>query len=213
MSKGLANVITDCGDLALLLPLAAILAFVLWRFESRAASIAWLQALAVCFVTTFLLKMVFLTCGHTWGVNILSPSGHASMSTAVYGGLTIVIARQFTRWRLAIVVCGVMLIAAIALTRTALHVHNQAEVAIGLGVGLISLSVFAWRYLQLPGHKFNLPWLGASAVCAFAVLYGTRLPVEGFLYKFSHSIRDNTLVCHTVGATGLSRFSASISDH
>lgn len=202
MSNIVAHLITNCGDLALLLPLAAILAFVLWYFDSRAATVAWLQALAFCLVATFLLKLGFLTCCRAWGLNIVSPSGHASMSALVYGGLTIVITRQSTRWRALIVLVGVTLTVAIALTGTILQAHNRAEVAIGLGVGLVSLCLFAWRYFQLPNRKIDLPWLGVGAACIFPLLYSIHLPVESVLYKLSHSARTYTHICRSTGSIG-----------
>lgn len=199
MSRAIALSITDCGDLAVLLPLAAMLALVLWRFESPAAAWAWLQALAFCMLATLLLKIGFLTCSRAWGVDILSPSGHASMSTAVYGALTLVMATQTARWRPLIVLSGVLLIGAIAMTRTTLHVHNNAEVEIGLAVGLASLGVFAWKYRRLSHPKINLPAIGAGAACVLALLYGARLPVESHLYKFAHTVRTQTHVCRPIG--------------
>jgi membrane-associated phospholipid phosphatase len=211
VSNEVARLITNCRDLALLLPRAAILAFVLWHFDSRAATAAWLQALAFCLVATFLLKLGFLTCCRAWSVNFVSASGHASMSALVYGGIAIVIARQSTRWRVPIVLVGVTLIVTIALTRTILQAHTRAGVAIGLGVVLVSLSVFAWRYFQLPNRKIDLPWVGVGTACIFPLLYGIHLPVESFLYKLSHSVRPHTFICRSIGSISpVSLFDAQI---
>ncbi|MEO6025046.1 MAG: phosphatase PAP2 family protein [Burkholderiales bacterium] len=184
MIRPIAVAVTDCGDLAVLLPMAAILALTLWRFESRAAAWAWTQALAVCLVATLVLKLGFLTCGRAWGVNIVSPSGHASMSTVVYGGFAVVMATRTARWRLLIIVAMALWISALAVSRTVLHFHSRMEVGIGLAVGLIALGVFVWKYRQLAHPKMNLPAIGMGAMCVLAVLYGTRLQAESFLYRF-----------------------------
>ena len=205
MSKSIAIAITDCGDLAVLLPMALVLALVLWRFESRAAALAWVWALAFCTVATLLLKIGFLTCSRAWGLNIGSPSGHTSMSTAVYGALAIVIATQLPRWRSWVALSSVLLIGSIAMTRTALHFHSTAEVEIGLAVGLASLCVFAWRYRRLSHPTFNVPWIGVGAVCVFALLYGVRLPAESFLYWFAHTMRTQTHDCHPFGGEDTKR--------
>lgn len=200
MNNHVARLITNFGDLALLLSLAAILAAVVWHFESRDAAVAWLQALTCCLVATFLLKFGFLTCCRAWGVNIVSPSGHASMSALVYGALTIVITRQSTRWRVPIALVGITLIVAIALTRIILRIHNRAEVAIGLGIGLVSLCVFAWRYFRLRKRKIALPWIGVGTAIIFPLLYGIHLPVESLIHKLSHSVQTNTLICRSTGS-------------
>ena len=201
MNNVIASAITDCGDLAVLLPLAVGLAVILWRFESRSAVWAWLRALAFCMGATLLLKISFLACGHVWGVNIVSPSGHASMSTMVYGALTLVLATHIARWRAPIVLSGVFLVGAIALTRTTLHIHTNAEVGIGLVVGLASLWIFAWEYSRLAHSKINLPIIGVGALCVFALLHGVRLPAESLIYEFAHSVRTQTHICRPTGAT------------
>jgi membrane-associated phospholipid phosphatase len=211
MIKAIALAVTDCGDLAVLLPIAALLAAALWRFESRAAAWAWLQALAFCLVATFVLKIGFLTCGRAWGLDILSPSGHASMSTAVYGALALVIATQTTYWRPLIVLSGALFVGAIAITRIALQFHSKTEVAVGLAVGLASLCVFAWKYRRLTHPKINLPAIGVGAACVFALLYGARLPGESLLYELAHTVHAQTRVCGPDAATEPVRTAIEIS--
>jgi membrane-associated phospholipid phosphatase len=198
--KSLTVVITNFGDLALLLPLAAILALALWRFESRAAAWAWTQALALCIVVTVLLKLSFLTCGRAWGVNIASPSGHASMSTLVYGGFAAVMSVQTARGRPLIIASAVLWIAAIAVSRTVLRFHSTVEVEIGLAVGLAALSVFVWKYRPLAHRKMNLTVIGVGTLCVLALLYGVRSPAEALLYRFAHTVRAQTRICQDISA-------------
>ena len=192
--------ITDCGDLAVLLPLAIALALLLWRCESRAAAGAWIKAFVFCLAVTFALKLGFLTCSRAWGISIVSPSGHASMSTAVYGALTIVVATHSARWRLWAMFAGTVMVGAIAFTRIMLHVHTKSEVAIGLTVGLVSLFLFVWSYVRLTHPRINVPTVTLSTLCVFMMLYGVRLPAETYLYKLAHSVRSQSRVCHPLQA-------------
>jgi hypothetical protein len=177
--------------------MAAAMVLLLWLFESRAAGLAWLLGFAICAAITGLLKLGFLTCAEAWGVGILSPSGHASMSTFVYGALSLIIANQSRRWRVPVLVFGLLWIGAIAVTRVLLHAHTRAEVVIGLIIGLTSLSVFAWKYLRLSHSKLDLRAIGMAGALIFAVLYGVRLPMESFLEKFAGTVRARTLLCHS----------------
>src|SRR5690242_20358165 len=102
--------ISDLGDSAVLVPLSLLLVAALWRYQSSAAAISFLWAAGFCAAVMFILKVSFLTCGSTWQAGILSPSGHTSMSTTVYGAFAIVSARQAPEWRrpLIFAVCGLL---------------------------------------------------------------------------------------------------------
>lgn len=184
----------------MLLPLAIALALLLWRCESRAAASAWLKALGFCLAVTFALKLGFLTCSRAWGVSIVSPSGHASMSTAVYGALAIVVATHSVRWRRWAMFGGVVIVGAISLTRIMLHVHTKSEVAIGLAVGVVALLLFVWNYDRLTHPRINIPTVTLSTLCVFMMLYGVRLPAETYLYKLARSVRSQTHVCYPLQA-------------
>lgn len=203
MLNDFMQAITDCGDLALLLPLSLILTAALWYFHSRAAALAWMKALAFCAIVTLLLKISFITCGRTWGLAVVSPSGHTSMSTAVYAAIAVVLATQARRSQfLVIVLSAVVLIGAIALSRLALRVHTAAEVAIGLSIGLIAVYIFVRNYLPLPHPKINSVPLAVGAFGVIIVLYGARLSAETLLYQFARGVRTQAGVCHPVDSAG-----------
>jgi hypothetical protein len=69
--------LTDFGDLAVLIPVSAVILIWLVRNSSRAAP-RWIFALSVCIGLTALLKIAF----HAWppADNMHSPSGHTSFS-------------------------------------------------------------------------------------------------------------------------------------
>jgi membrane-associated phospholipid phosphatase len=201
MVGSFAVAVTDFGDLAVLLPMAAVLTIALWGFESRGAALAWAQALALCVIATLVLKVSFLTCGRAWGLDILSPSGHCSMSTVVYGAFAIVLATQIPRWRSQILLGAALLILGIAASRTALHMHNKAEVAIGLAVGLTAVFVFAWNYRRTAHRKMNVPAVVAGAACVLVALYGMHFPAERFLFKVAHTVHSQSNICRVFSMT------------
>jgi len=74
--KGWLTALTDFGDLAVLMPVAA--AMLIWLpFYSSRAALSWVLALGFCVGLTALLKMVFYRCPPVGDMH--SPSGHASL--------------------------------------------------------------------------------------------------------------------------------------
>lgn len=93
------NWISDVGDSALLLPLSVLLVIALWHYQSKLAAATFVWAWAFCVAAVVILKVIFIACGPLWNLGIISPSGHASMSAAVFGAYGIVVARQVPRWQ------------------------------------------------------------------------------------------------------------------
>ncbi|MBV9523744.1 MAG: phosphatase PAP2 family protein, partial [Alphaproteobacteria bacterium] len=142
--------ITDLGDAALLLPASAVLfCYFLYR-RAISGAFAWVSALLICAAATTVLKIAFNACGSAVPLlDIRSPSGHASLSTAFYLCAGIVAATD-TRpsRRAATLLASVTLIAAIAASRIALHAHTPAEVAFGCVIGLCSAAWFLVNYAR-----------------------------------------------------------------
>lgn len=78
---------------------------------------------------------------------------------------------------------GAGLILAIGVSRLLLDVHTMAEVGLGLLIGVVSLVLFAHRYLQGPNPKV-WPLLVAAAVLV-SILHGRELHAEQFLHRIS----------------------------
>jgi membrane-associated phospholipid phosphatase len=173
--------LTDFGDLALLIPLSAAILIWLVRNSSRAAP-RWIFALSLCIGLTALLKIAFHACPAAY--NIYSPSGHTSLSTLVYGALTLVSA---TAWpglhRVLVIAGGAGLILAIGVSRLLLDAHSVAEVGLGLVIGAVSLAMFSRQYLQAPTTK-RWPLLLAAGALAL-VLHGHELHAEQFLHRIT----------------------------
>jgi membrane-associated phospholipid phosphatase len=190
------NLVSDLGDSAVLLPLSLLLTAALWRYQSWAAAASFLWATVFCTGVMLLLKLSFLACGSVWQAGILSPSGHASMSTAVYGTLAIVSARQATRWQQPmIVLLSVLVIAGVAVSRVVLGMHSPAEVLLGLIVGASALGIFAFQYYRLNPAELNLPLFLSLSVAVLLVLHGAHLPAEQIIRHLASILRSTTRVC------------------
>jgi len=188
--------ISDLGDSAILVPLSVLLVAALWRYQSWSAAVSFLWAVGFCAAVMFILKVSFLTCGSAWQAGILSPSGHTSMSTAVYGAFAIVSAQQAAQWRrpLIVAVCG-LLIMVIAISRVMLGMHSPPEVMLGLLVGILALAIFALRYLRLAPAALNLPLFLFVSVALLLVLHGEHLPAEQMIRHLASLIRTTAQVC------------------
>lgn len=192
----LLAILSDAGDSAVLLPLALLMIAALWRYQSRPAAATLIIALAACGVVILLLKITLIACGETWNSAVVSPSGHAGMSTAVYGALGIITAHQAPRWQQpAIVLASWLFVGAIALSRVTLGAHSYAEVGLGLLVGAAALCLFAVPYFKLRKAPLNLALLGALSVATVLILHGARLPVEKLIRRFASFGRAATGIC------------------
>lgn len=187
--------VTDFGDLAVLLPLAAVM--LLWLVAVRSARGAawWLAALALCICGTALLKVYFFACSSA--PDMASPSGHSSFSTLVYGALAVIITAELTvGWRRMMVVAGsAALIATIALSRFALGAHSLPEIVLGIAVGLASLGLFAQGYLRCRAAGASLTSLLVAVVVLVAVLHGRELRAEEFLQAISQYFHVSSIAC------------------
>jgi membrane-associated phospholipid phosphatase len=173
--------LSDFGDLAVLLPLAAAMLALLLLYVPRAAP-RWVLALGFCLGLTALLKIAFYACPPVGDMH--SPSGHTSLSTLVYGAVTLVAATTWPGVRSVLVIGGgTGLILVIGLSRLLLGVHSIAEVSLGLAIGTISLAAFSQKYRQAPNMKV---WpLLIAAVVLVSIFHGDELHAEQFLHRLT----------------------------
>ncbi len=187
--------VTDFGDLAVLLPVAAVVLLWLLAVRSVRGAVWWLAALALCIGGTALLKIYFFACSPV--PSLASPSGHSSFSTLVYGALAAIVAPELTAgWRRIIVLAGgIALIATIAVSRLILGVHSLPEIMLGIAVGLVSLGLFAQGYLRArPTGAWLTPLLVAVAVL-WVILHGHELRAEELLHAISRYLHVGSILC------------------
>ena len=125
------NALTDFGDAAVLLPLSIVILLWMLIHHGRTVSVSWVIAVSLCVGATALLKIYLYACPPQ--PNLVSPSGHTSLSVLIYGAIALVIAAEQRGWsRAAIFFSGTGLIVAIAGSRLWLNAHTAPEVAIGI---------------------------------------------------------------------------------
>jgi membrane-associated phospholipid phosphatase len=189
------TVFTDFGDPAVLLPLSG--AILIWLLAAHPAqgTLWWLAAVVVCTAGTALLKIYFFVC--PVGGEVVSPSGHTSFSTLVYGALAVIVAAKMKfGWRQAMVLApGILCILAVAVSRFALGVHSFPEVVLGILLGIASLGLFTRAYLRLPPTDAPLRPLLVAVVLLAAVLHGQELHAEPLLHALSSYLRIGSFGC------------------
>jgi membrane-associated phospholipid phosphatase len=173
--------VTDLGDAAILIPLAA--AILVWLLLDNARCAAWWAGASLfCVGLTAALKIDFHGCPPA--PDLHSPSGHTGLSVLVYGAITLAAAQEQRgpRWVL-VIIAGGGLIAAIAASRLLLGVHSLAEIGLGLVIGLVSVALFGRVYRRV-SHRPVWPLLIAAGVLA-AMLHGRELRAEEFLARLT----------------------------
>ncbi len=176
--------LTQFGDLAVLLPLTALI--LLWLLFMRRPQEAgwWAIAVVLCAGSTAVLKIFFYGCPPA--PELHSPSGHTSLSTLVYGAITLVSATQNAGLRrLMTISVGAGFILAIATSRLLLDAHSAAEVEIGLLIGSAALALFGQGYLRRPAVQLWLTPLLTAGATVLLVLHGRELHAEEFLRGIS----------------------------
>ena len=180
------NALTEFGDVAVLMPLAAAMLVWLLLMRSPRGAIWWAIAVALCSGLTAILKVSFYGCPPT--PDLRSPSGHTSFSTLVYGAMTLVSATESAGLRRILTVSGSAgFILAIVASR--LTPHSGPEVGLGLVIGISSLTLFGQGYLRCRAPRVSLsPLLFVGGVVLLA-LHGRELDAEHFLHAIAGYLR------------------------
>jgi membrane-associated phospholipid phosphatase len=186
--------ITDFGDLAVLLPLVAVVTVWLIAIRQPRAAIWWLAAVALCMGSTAVLKIYFYVCPPL--TDLRNPSGHTSLSLLVYGALTLAVATSVTGWkRVAVIASGAAFIAAIGISRVVIHFHSILEVALGSVVGICALALFARPFWPSHPRESRLQAMLVASVALMVMLHGQELHAEGLLHAISHYLNRAGMSC------------------
>jgi membrane-associated phospholipid phosphatase len=177
--------LTDFGDAAVLIPLAA--AMLLWlRLGNSPSAACWAVSVGFCVGLTVLLKIFFYGCPRA--SDMRSPSGHTGFSVLVYGAIALVTTIQASGLRRALAIgIGTGLILTIAASRLLLEIHSLPEVGLGLVIGTVSLILFGRIYLQSPQTQV-WPLLVAAGMLV-TILHGQELHAEEFLHRITGHLR------------------------
>jgi membrane-associated phospholipid phosphatase len=173
--------LTDFGDAAVLIPLAATMLLWLCLGNSRSAA-WWAVSVGFCVGLTTFLKIFFYGCPPA--SDLRTPSGHTAFSFLVYGAIALVTAVQARGLRRALAVgIGASLILTIAASRLLLEIHSLPEVSLGLVIGAVSLILFGRIYLQSPRTQV-WPLLVAAGMLV-TILHGQELHAEEFMHRIT----------------------------
>lgn len=183
--------LSDFGDAAVLLPLAAVMLIWLLGMGAARGAAYWTVAVVLCAGVTAALKISFDGCPPAHVVR--NPSGHTSLSTLVYGAVTLVTAVESAGLRrIAAIGGGCGLVLAIAASRVMLGAHSTPEVGIGLAIGITALSLFSWGYLPGEGKRWRLPLFWTSGLLLL-IMHGKQLTSEHFLHRITEFLG---IYCH-----------------
>ncbi|MBC5800793.1 MAG: phosphatase PAP2 family protein [Candidatus Eremiobacteraeota bacterium] len=135
---------TDLGPPVGLTVVTALGAVVMWRAGLRAGAVIFVLGAIFAGVLDLGLKEIFERVRpglwprrHVAGDSF--PSGHALQGTAVYGTLTVLLARAYPHRRTLIGVVGTCLVFAIVASRAVLGVHWPTDLIAGMAIGFLCL--------------------------------------------------------------------------
>ncbi len=188
--------LTNFGDSAVTLPLAAA-ALALFALSGSVRLLrAWLLVVAASGITVALLKIGFSDCAAAGPLGRpFSPSGHTAMSTLVYGGLALLAsAGRPAIVRVAALIPALVLALGIGVSRIVVHAHTPAEVVAGFAIGGGALLLL---HRATAGATLRLPPLALVAVALVVALamHGTRWPIEQQLQRVAALLHRDAPVC------------------
>jgi hypothetical protein len=169
------HLVTNLGDLAVLLPASlGLIVFLAWigRREDAAAYVA---AMVFCLLAALIAKLAFAACGAGYDLlGVESPSGHTAFSATFYGCVALLFAagRKFGR-RFALYACAAALVLLIGVSRVVLEAHTAPEVVVGLAIGATSIGLF--RVLSVRSEPLRLSAQTIARLSPFAALYAACL--------------------------------------
>jgi membrane-associated phospholipid phosphatase len=189
--------ITDLGDSGVLLPVAGLILLILLWLHTRRTALWWASTIALCAFATVAAKVALHACVFGWSSHdLVSPSGHTSLSTTVYGSCAFVVASETSRWRrIAALATGVVIVAAIALSRVYVHAHTGPEVVAGLLIGAACVSWFAYGCRRSEARR--LPWQAVITISALAIAatYGAHLDFEALITALARHLGTAGAAC------------------
>jgi membrane protein DedA with SNARE-associated domain len=175
--------VTELGDgVVIALVSVAVLAWLLWLRKWRVAGY-WSAAIVFGQLAATTFKLVLqrprpLANIYDGLSTYAFPSGHAVMSTVVYGFLAVLIARQLSRPRRWVAYAiATLLVSAIAISRLYLGAHWLSDVIGGLSLGLVWVSLLGIAYYR-HSPQISLP-KSLPAVALIALVLAAGWHVSG----------------------------------
>jgi len=135
------NMLTNFGDAAIILPFSCFIIIMLWWNSGIRHAYRWGlgSLISCCLLGSF--KLLFLSCGSSFLPSHMtdalhSPSGHMGMSTAVYGGIAVLLLKARPIWlQWSGGFLTLIFLLAMGTSRVVLGCHTLLEVIIGFLIG------------------------------------------------------------------------------
>ena len=192
MSRQIAGFLTDLADQAVILPLIACVAAILWLSGWRRGSLVWFSGTVATLGVMVILKLTFRACGEEmFNGTIASPSGHTAVAGAVYGSILAFMSSRLGGRDTSRLVVILVVVAVVGISRVLLKAHNVPEVCLGGAIGFIA----AQAMLLVAGAPPNDRLLTLSYWPLLALpllLHGIHLQAErgidglaGYVWPFS----------------------------
>lgn len=182
------NFLTDFADQAVILPLVAAVALVLWIQRRWRVALSWLLVVPAVLGTMLALKIVGHACSWLWPalgpdqLALSSPSGHAASAAVVYGGIAALLmagvkAGAAPTARMAALLTAFGIAALIGTTRVELGAHSLAEVVVAAAIGIAGAMAFARAAGREIAARSGVPVM-AGVVVIIVLFHGRHLSAE-----------------------------------
>ena len=181
--------LTDFGDQAVVLPMAAAIAVALLILGWWRGAIGWVLAVSGTLGAVLSLKIIFYACHSDLpDLGIRSPSGHTASATVVYGALLALLGQSgvtgAARHLLVIAAAAVLLALVFGFSRVDLGVHTIPDVLMGGAVGILGALMFTLLAGRRP-EGFRRWVLGVVVVVVALVFHGRELNAEEAIQRMA----------------------------
>jgi undecaprenyl-diphosphatase len=195
------RLLSGLADAALLLPAAAVLLIYLALSRRTAIVRIWAVTLAACGLATVGFKLIFHACGPSLTeLDVVSPSGHASLATVFYGSLAILVGAGRPRWQkavLGVAVLAFLLLVGVSRVRTG--AHSPEEVVVGLAIGSLCTALFWVLHGRIGRPGVSPAPLAIGFVAAVLVLGGSHFSLEPLIGGAARRVSALLDVCRASG--------------
>lgn len=164
--------ITNFADQAVILPLTAVVAVVLF-LKWRWGSYIWCLCVATTLLLTVALKLALyiLVSFLPFSIGMRSPSSHVAMGAIVYGIIiSLIIGRGYATFNITLISSTIVAII-LASTRLMLEVHTKLEVIIGMIIGVIGAVTFTVLANRYP-RKISPGYLAVATMMVALIFHG-----------------------------------------
>ena len=145
--------VTHCGDPVTLISVTAIVSLVMYFLtkRKRPAAALWLNV-AIAYAINTAAKFSFARSRPAFSTVLIEqggfsfPSGHAMVSTAVYGLSAYMLSRALPRYATTIQIIAIVLVLMIGISRMYLDAHWPSDVYAGFAAGwLLASTMIRWH--------------------------------------------------------------------